>query len=93
MNDNIEDGNDGYSSDNNKTLNTAMINKLLLQSRTIPQGCQSQNSKKQKFWQKDIFLIVSPAPLLRKYNNSSNMTVRQMQLYTYLKIHNCKMPI
>ena len=90
MNDNIEDGNDGYSSDNNKT---AMINKLLLQSRTIPQGCQSQNSKKQKFWQKDIFLIVSPAPLLRKYNNSSDMTVRQMQLYTYLKIHNCKMPI
>ena len=90
MNDNIEDGNDGYSSDNNKT---AMINKLLLQSRTIPQGCQSQNSKKQKFWQKDIFLIVSPAPLLRKYNNSSDMTVRKMQLYTYLKIHNCKMPI
>ena len=90
MNDNIEDGNDGYSSDNNKT---AMINKLLLQSRTIPQGCQSQNSQKQKFWQKDIFLIVSPAPLLRKYNNSSNMTVRQMQLYTYLKIHDCKMPI
>ena len=90
MNDNIEDGNDGYSSDNNKT---AMINKLLLQSRTIPQGCQSQNSQKQKFWQKDIFLIVSPAPLLRKYNNSSDMTVRQMQLYTYLKIHDCKMPI
>ena len=49
MNDNIEDGNDGYSSDNNKTLNTAMINKLLLQSRTIPQGCQRQNSQKQKF--------------------------------------------
>ena len=93
MNDNIEDGNDGYSSDNNKTLNTAMINKLLLQSRTIPQGCQSQNSQKQKFWQKDIFLIVSPAPLLRKYNNGSHMTARQIQLHTYLKIHNCKIPI
>ena len=85
MNENNEDGNDGYSSDNNNTLNTAMINKLLLQFSTIPQGCQRQNSQKQKFWQKDIFLIVSPAPLLRKYNNGSDLTDRQIQLTHLLK--------